>query len=281
METKRKTIIAHLREKIGRGEPIIGVGAGCGLSAKFAEKGGADLIIIYNSGRYRMDGAGSLLGMLPAGNANKVVLEMAPGVLGAVKETPVLAGVYPNPTLSGSLLDHHLRHLLEIGFAGIQNYPTVGLIDGTFRANLEESGLGYQNEVDCVAKANGMDILTTPYAFSAEEARLMTKAGADIIVAHMGLTTGGSIGADTAMTLDEAIEKVREIAQAAREVRGDVIVLSHGGPISEPADAEKVLQQVQECDGFYGASSYERIPLEKALTKRAAAFAETRKQPEG
>ncbi|MDN5916768.1 MAG: phosphoenolpyruvate hydrolase family protein [Pseudonocardia sp.] len=253
-----------------RGEPIVGGGAGTGLSAKCEEAGGIDLIVIYNSGRYRMAGRGSLAGLLAYGNANDIVVEMAAEVLPVVERTPVLAGV--NGTDPFMITDRFLRELTDLGFAGIQNFPTVGLIDGTFRANLEETGMGYGPEVDLVAAARAQDMLTTPYVFSADDARAMARAGADIIVCHMGLTTGGSIGAETAKTLDDCVALVDEWAAAALEVRDDVLVLCHGGPIAMPDDAAHVLSKARYCHGFYGASSMERLPTEKALTEQTRLF---------
>ncbi|HVJ86251.1 MAG TPA: phosphoenolpyruvate hydrolase family protein [Caulifigura sp.] len=269
MAESRKSILARLQSKIAAGRPIIGGGAGTGISAKCEEAAGIDLIVIYNSGRYRMAGRGSLSGLMPYGNANQVVKELAPEVLTAVKKTPVLAGVCgTDPFL---LRDHFLKELKALGFAGIQNFPTVGLIDGTFRANLEETGMGFQLEIDCIAAAHELDLLTTPYAFDPEQSRLLTEAGADIIVAHMGLTTSGTIGAQTARSMDESVTAVAEIAAAAKKVRSDVIVLCHGGPIAEPADAKYVLERC-EIEGFYGASSMERLPTEIAITGQVKKF---------
>ena len=270
MTESRSSILTRFREKIARSEPIIGGGAGTGISAKCEEAGGIDLIVIYNSGRYRMAGRGSLAGLLPYGNANEIVKEMAREVITAVTHTPVLAGVCGTDPFM--LRDHFLRELRDMGFAGIQNFPTVGLIDGTFRANLEETGMGFQLEVDCIAAAHELDLLTTPYAFDSDQARLLTEAGADIIVAHMGLTTSGSIGAETALTLEQCVPKVAAIADAARAVREDVIVLCHGGPIAMPEDARYMLQRLESIDGFYGASSMERLPTETALTARVKEF---------
>lgn len=252
------------------GEPIIGAGAGTGLSAKCEESGGADLIVIYNSGRYRMAGRGSLAGLLAYGNANDVVVEMAAEVLPVVEHTPVLAGV--NGTDPFMLADRFLRELADLGFAGIQNFPTVGLIDGVFRANLEETGMGYHLEVELIEAAHTADLLTTPYVFSAADARAMTAAGADIIVCHMGLTTGGSIGANTSKSLDECVALIDECAQAALDIREDVLVLCHGGPIAMPDDAAYVFRAARHCHGFYGASSMERLPVESALTEQVRAF---------
>ncbi|MCI2420425.1 phosphoenolpyruvate hydrolase family protein [Saccharopolyspora sp. K220] len=266
----RAEVMRGLRAKVERGEPIVGGGAGTGLSAKCEEAGGIDLIVIYNSGRYRMAGRGSLAGLLAYGNANDIVVEMAREVLPVVRHTPVLAGV--NGTDPFMLRDRFLAELRELGFAGIQNFPTVGLIDGTFRANLEETGMGYDLEVELVAAAREADLLTTPYVFSSADARAMTEAGADIIVCHMGLTTGGAIGAETAKSLDDCVALIDEWAQAAREVRDDVLVLCHGGPISMPGDAAHVLSRTKRCHGFYGASSMERLPTEKALIEQTKAF---------
>ncbi|WP_461154730.1 phosphoenolpyruvate hydrolase family protein [Saccharopolyspora tripterygii] len=266
----RAELLREFHAKAQRGEPIVGGGAGTGLSAKCEEDGGIDLIVIYNSGRYRMAGRGSLAGLLAYGNANDIVVEMAREVLPVVQRTPVLAGV--NGTDPFMLREHFLRELRELGFAGIQNFPTVGLIDGTFRANLEETGMGYGLEVELVAAAREADLLTTPYVFSADDARLMTEAGADIIVCHMGLTTGGSIGAETAKTLDDCVRLIDEWSEAAAEIREDVLVLCHGGPIATPADAAHVLSKTKRCHGFYGASSMERLPVETALTEQTKAF---------
>ncbi|MCB2009391.1 MAG: phosphoenolpyruvate hydrolase family protein [Geminicoccaceae bacterium] len=266
----RSAILERLRGKIARGEPVVGGGAGTGLSARCEEAGGIDLIVIYNSGRYRMAGRGSLAGLLAYGNANEIVVEMAREVLPVIHHTPVLAGV--NGTDPFMLRGPFLRQLREVGFAGIQNFPTVGLIDGTFRANLEETGMGYGLEVEMIAEAASMDLLTTPYVFNADEARAMAEAGADIIVAHMGLTTGGDIGAETALKLEDCPALIDDWAEAARSVRDDVIVLCHGGPISMPADAAWILDNTRLCQGFYGASSMERLPTEKALTAQTRDF---------
>lgn len=266
----RQEIVERLREKVDRGEPIVGGGAGTGLSARCEEEGGIDLIVIYNSGRYRMAGRGSLAGLLAYGNANEIVVEMAAEVLPVVRHTPVLAGV--NGTDPFMLRDRFLRELADLGFAGIQNFPTVGLIDGTFRANLEETGMGFAHEVDLVAAAHHHDLLTTPYVFSAEDARAMARAGADVVVCHMGLTTGGAIGAGTAKSLDDCVALTDEWAAAAREVRDDVLVLVHGGPVAMPEDAAHVLRTAKVCHGFYGASSMERLPTETALTEQTRAF---------
>jgi predicted TIM-barrel enzyme len=270
----RSDILRKLDDKIAAGLPIIGGGAGTGLSAKCEELGGIDLIVIYNSGRYRMAGRGSLAGLLAYGNANEIVKEMAREVLPVVRHTPVLAGV--NGTDPFMLPDLFLDELKALGFAGIQNFPTVGLIDGTFRANLEETGMGFQLEVEIIARAHAKDMLTTPYVFSAEDAVAMARAGADIIVCHLGLTTGGSIGAETALTLDACVDRIGAWADAARSVRKDVIVLCHGGPIATPDDAAYVLGRVSGCNGFYGASSMERMPTENAIEKQVRQFAAIR-----
>lgn len=266
----RSEILAKLRHKVGKGETVIGGGAGTGLSAKCLEAGGIDLIVIYNSGRYRMAGRGSLAGLLAYGNANQIVLEMASEVLPVVRHTPVLAGV--NGTDPFMILDDFLERLRQLGFAGVQNFPTVGLIDGTFRQNLEETGMGFDLEIDMIARASRLDLLTTPYIFDVDQARAMAKAGADILVCHMGLTTGGAIGAVTALTLDDSIARIEECAAAARHLRDDIIVLCHGGPIAEPDDAAYVLNRAPHCHGFYGASSMERLPTERAITAQVEAF---------
>lgn len=270
MSFTREQTLARLRERLAAGVPIIGGGAGTGISAKFEEVGGIDLIIIYNSGRYRMAGRGSLAGLMPYGDANQIVMDMAGEVLTIVKDTPVLAGVCASDPFRQ--MDLFLNEVQAIGFAGIQNFPTVGLIDGSFRANLEETGMGYDREVELVRIARQKDLLTTPYAFNTEEAERMADAGADVIVAHMGLTTKGTIGAETAFTLEQSVVKVQEIADAARGVRDDVIVLCHGGPIAMPEDAQFVLSRTNHVHGFYGASSMERLPVETALTEQVKAF---------
>jgi predicted TIM-barrel enzyme len=269
--SQRTEILTRLRTKLAQGRVVIGAGAGTGLSAKCEEAGGVDLIVIYNSGRYRMAGRGSLSGLLAYGNANEIVKEMAHEVLTAVRHTPVLAGV--NGTDPFMLRQPFLRELKAMGFAGIQNFPTVGLIDGVFRANLEETGMSYALEVECIGAATELDLLTTPYVFNADDARAMTEAGADIVVAHMGLTTGGAIGARTAKSLDACVGEVQTIIDAARSVRDGVMVLCHGGPISTPADAQFVLHRCVGLDGFYGASSLERLPTEQALTAEVSKFA--------
>ena len=266
----RQRILDAFRAKIARRQPIIGGGAGTGLSAKCEEAGGIDLIVIYNSGRYRMAGRGSLAGLLAYGNANEIVCEMAREVLPVVKRTPVLAGV--NGTDPFMIADEFLQRLIVLGFSGIQNFPTVGLIDGTFRANLEETGMGYGLEVALVERARALDLLTTPYVFSAEDARAMAAAGADVVVCHLGLTTGGSIGAGTALKLADCVAPIRDWGAAAQAVNSDVIVLCHGGPIATPEDAAWILGQCPECHGFYGASSMERLPTEQALTATTRTF---------
>ncbi len=252
------------------GRPIIGAGAGTGLSAKCAEAGGADLVIIYNSGRYRMAGRGSLAGLLPYGDANAIVVEMAGEVLPVVRSTPVLAGVCGTDPFR--LMPVFLRQLAEMGFTGVQNFPTVGLFDGTFRQNLEETGMGYDLEVEMIRAAHELDLLTCPYVFTPEEARAMAEAGADVLVPHMGLTTGGAIGAESARTLDESVELVQAMRDAAVEVRPDVLVLCHGGPIAEPDDAAYVLERTRGVVGFFGASSMERLPTEVAMTETLKRF---------
>ena len=266
----RKQAIARLRAQVDGGRPLIGAGAGTGLSAKCAEAGGCDLIIIYNSGRYRMAGRGSLAGLLPYGDANAIVVEMAAEVLPIVKETPVLAGVCGTDPFR--LMPVFLRQLKELGFSGVQNFPTVGLIDGTFRRNLEETGMGYVLEVEMIREAHELDLLTCPYVFDADQARAMAEAGADVIVAHMGLTTGGAIGAETAKTLDESIDLVQEIHDAAADVNPDVLCICHGGPIAEPEDAGYVLARTDGVVGFFGASSMERLPTETAMTENMRRF---------
>lgn len=270
MKNTRQSILGRLRKKIDAHQPIIGGGAGTGISAKCEEAGGIDLIVIYNSGRYRMAGRGSLSGLMAYGNANQVVKEMAFEVLTAVTHTPVLAGV--NGTDPFMIPHHFLKELRDLGFAGIQNFPTVGLCDGVFRANLEETGMSYKQEVEVIRLAHEMDLLTTPYAFNVDEARWMAEAGADIVVAHMGLTTSGTIGAQTAKSLDDSVTEVQAIADAARKVNPNVIILCHGGPIAMPDDAAYVLQRTKNVHGFYGASSMERLPTEKAITQQIKDF---------
>jgi predicted TIM-barrel enzyme len=266
----REQSLARLRERIAAGVPIIGGGAGTGISAKFEEVGGIDLIVVYNSGRYRMAGRGSLAGLMPYGDANAVVLEMAGEVLPVVADTPVLAGVCASDPFR--LIDRFLGELRQIGFSGVQNFPTVGLIDGVFRANLEETGMGYDNEVELIRLARAQQMLTTPYVFDPSQAEQMVDAGADVVVAHMGLTTKGAIGAHTARTLDDCVRDVQAIADAARGARSDVIVLCHGGPIAIPEDAQFVLERTQGVHGFYGASSMERLPVERALVDQVRQF---------
>jgi predicted TIM-barrel enzyme len=268
----RAEILGRLREKVQQRRPIVGGGAGTGLSAKGEEAGGIDLIVIYNSGRYRMAGRGSLAGLLAYGNANEIVVDMGKEVLTAVKSVPVLAGV--NGTDPFYDPDVFLRRLAEQGFSGVQNFPTVGLIDGTFRANLEETGMSYALEVDMIRRAHDLDLFTSPYVFSAEDAVAMTEAGADLVVCHMGLTTGGAIGAETAKTLDDCVELANAWSAAAREVREDVLVIVHGGPVAEPKDAAYVLSRAEGLHGFYGASSMERLPVERALIEQTRAFTE-------
>ena len=266
----RKDILARLNEMKAKRIPIVGGGAGTGLSAKGEEAGGIDLLIIYNSGRYRMAGRGSAAGLLAYGNANEIVKEMAVEVLPVVKHTPVLAGV--NGTDPFILMPRFLGELKDMGFSGVQNFPTVGLFDGAMRQSFEETGMGFGLEVDMIAQANAIDLLTTPYVFNPDEARAMTEAGADIVVAHMGVTTGGSIGATSAKTLDVCVDEIDAIAEAAMAVRKDVILLCHGGPIAMPDDADYVLKRTKNCHGFYGASSMERLPVETALKAQTERF---------
>jgi predicted TIM-barrel enzyme len=266
----RTEALAKLRNTVNQGGVIIGAGAGTGLSAKSVEAGGVDLIIIYNSGRYRMAGRGSLAGLLPYGDANAIVVEMASEVLPIVKQTPVLAGVCGTDPFR--VMPYFLKQLKEMGFAGVQNFPTVGLFDGTFRQNLEETGMGYALEVDMIRQAHELDLLTAPYVFSPEDAQAMARAGADVLVPHMGLTTKGAIGAQTAVTLDEAVKRVQAMRDAASEINPDVLVLCHGGPIAEPEDAAYVLSRTHGVVGFFGASSMERLPTEVAITENARRF---------
>lgn len=270
----RRELVSRYRGMIARGEPIIGGGAGTGLSAKGEEAGGIDLIVIYNSGRYRMAGRGSLAGLMPYGDANSVVMEMAGEVLPVVRNTPVLAGVCASDPFR--LMDRFLDEVKMAGFSGVQNFPTVGLIDGNFRANLEETGMSYQLEVDMIRMAHEKDLLTTPYVFSTKNAAAMAAAGADIIVCHLGLTTGGSIGAETSLKLTDCPQIVDEWSEAALEVNPDAIVLVHGGPVAMPDDAEFVLKNTRNCHGFYGASSMERLPTEIALVEQTKKFKEIR-----
>ncbi len=266
----RASILAALRAKVADGRAVIGAGAGTGLSAKCAEAGGVDLIVIYNSGRYRMAGRGSAAGLLAYGNANAIVKEMAYEVLPVVRKTPVLAGV--NGTDPFVLMPQFLAELKTMGFSGVQNFPTIGLFDGVMRASFEETGMGYGLEVDMIRLAHELDLLTTPYVFNAEEAKAMTAAGADIVVAHMGVTVGGSIGASSAKSLDTCVAEIDAIAAAAMKVRKDVIVLCHGGPIASPENANYILKHTRHCQGFYGASSMERLPTEIALTEQTRKF---------
>jgi len=266
----RGTILKDFKEKVARGEPIVGAGAGTGISAKMAEAGGADLIIIYNSGRYRMAGRGSLAGLLPYGDANAIVLEMAHEVIPVVKKTPVLAGICGTDPFRD--MEIFIKELIEAGFSGVQNFPTVGLIDGTFRENIEGTGMGYGKEVEAIKIAHEMDLLTVPYVFDEKQAKLMAQAGADILVAHMGLTTAGTIGAAVALTIDEAINKVMTIAKAGREVNPNIIVICHGGPLDEPQNVGYALERMPGIAGFFGASSIERLPVEKAIKEQVRAF---------
>ena len=274
MAFTREEILARLRQRVADGVPIIGAGAGTGISAKLEEAGGVDLIVIYNSGRFRMAGRGSLAGMMPYGDANAIVMDMAGEVLTVVEHTPVLAGVCGTDPFRQ--MDVFLKEVEEIGFSGVQNFPTVGLIDGVFRQNLEETGMGFGLEVKMVRMAAEMGLLTTPYAFQPEEGARMAEAGADIVVAHMGLTTKGAIGATTSLTLDESTDRVQAISDAARAINSEIIVLCHGGPISMPEDAEYVLQQTDGVDGFYGASSMERLPVETAMVDHIRKFKQIR-----
>ncbi len=270
MKTEKTDWKAKLLTAAARGELIIGAGAGTGLSAKCAEEGGVDLIIIYNSGRFRMAGRGSLAGLMPYGDANAIVLDMAREVLPIVRQTPVLAGVCGTDPFR--LMDSFLREVRSMGFAGVQNFPTVGLIDGMFRMNLEETGMGFSGEIEMIALAHELGLLTCPYVFDEEQAREMTRAGADLLVAHAGLTTKGSIGAKSAMTLEEAAAFVQRIVEAGKKERGDVLVLCHGGPIAEPADVAWIIEHTRELDGFFGASSIERLAAEVAITQQTRRF---------
>jgi predicted TIM-barrel enzyme len=266
----RAEILDRLRAQVAAGRPVVGAGAGTGISAKSAVAGGCDLIVVYNSGRYRMAGHGSLAGMLPFGDANGIVVELAAEVLPVVRKTPVLAGVCGTDPFR--LMPMFLRELRRLGFAGVQNFPTVGLVDGRFRANLEETGLGFRREMEMIRQAHELDLLTCPYVFDPKQARAMAEAGADVVVAHMGLTTGGSIGAETAFSLEEAVAAVQAIAEAAHATRADVLVLCHGGPIAEPDDAAYVLERTDRVAGFFGASSLERLPTERAIAEQARRF---------
>ncbi|MBW4829195.1 MAG: phosphoenolpyruvate hydrolase family protein [Clostridiaceae bacterium] len=271
----RTEILKRLRDEVSGGKVIVGAGAGTGISAKSAEAGGVDLIIIYNSGRYRMAGRGSLAGLLSYGDANEIVMEMGREVLPIVKDTPVLAGVCGTDPFR--VMDKFLEELKNQGFAGVQNFPTVGLIDGVFRQNLEETGMGYDLEVDMIRKASQLDMLTTPYVFDTEQAKKMAEAGADILVAHMGLTTKGTIGAKTALTLDDSVEKVQEICDAGKSVNPNIMVICHGGPIAMPEDAAYVLEKTEGVVGFFGASSIERIPTELAIKEQVESFKNIKK----
>jgi predicted TIM-barrel enzyme len=270
MAIARQEILQKLHEQAKAGVPIIGGGAGTGISAKCEEAGGIDLIVLYNTGRYRMAGRVSITGLFSYGDANQIMIEMAGEVLPVVKHTPVLAGV--NATDPFRLMPQFLRQVKDLGFSGVQNFPTVGLFDGKMRANMEACGLGYDKEVEMIRLAREMDLLTTPYVFNEEESRAMTKAGADLIVAHVGLTTGGSIGAAVALSMDEAIATVMRIARAAREIRPDVLVICHGGPFDEPEAVAEAMKRMPGINGFYGASSVERLPVERAITEQVAKF---------
>jgi predicted TIM-barrel enzyme len=268
--TDRSACLKRWRASSAQGIPILGAGAGTGISAKCAEAGGADLIIIYNSGRYRMAGRGSLAGLMPYGDANAIVMEMAREVLPIARETPVLAGVCGTDPFR--IMDVFLRDLKKLGFSGVQNFPTVGLIDGLFRENLEETGMGYALEVEMIAQAHELDLLTCPYVFNEDEARAMASAGADLLIAHMGLTTNGTIGARTAITLDQAVARIQGIQEAASAIHPEILVLCHGGPIAEPEDVQYVLSRTQGVCGFFGASSIERLPAERAITEQVSKF---------
>jgi len=270
MAFTRQEVLARLKKAIAEGRPIIGGGAGTGISAKFEEAGGIDLLVIYNSGRFRMAGRGSMAGLMPYGDANAIVMEMASEVLPVVKNTPVLAGVCGTDPFR--LMPVFLKQIKEVGFSGVQNFPTVGLCDGLFRKNLEETGMGFGLEVDMIHTAHEMDLFTTPYVFNTDEAKAMTKAGADVIVAHLGLTTKGAIGASTAVSLEEAPQRVQEICDRAKSVRADVICLCHGGPLAMPDDVAYVLKRVKGVHGFYGASSMERLPTEIAIKEQVEKF---------
>jgi len=270
MAVSRSEILKRLQAQNSSGKPIVGCGAGTGISAKFAEAGGADLIIIYNSGRYRMAGRGSLAGLMPYGDANGIVVEMAAEVLPVVKNTPVLAGVCGTDPFR--LMPVFLKQLKDIGFSGVQNFPTVGLIDGNFRANLEGTGMGYDKEIEAIRLAHELDLFTSPYVFDVDQARAMAKAGADQLVAHVGLTTAGSIGAAVALTLDQAIDKVMALAEAGRQVRKDILVICHGGPFDEPENVGTALAKMPGINGFFGASSIERLPTERAIRGQVQEF---------
>ena len=272
----RAQCLERLRHQVAAGKPIIGGGAGIGLSAKCAEAGGIDLIIIYNSGRFRMAGRGSLSGLMPYGDANQIVLDMAREVLPVIENTPVLAGVCGTDPFR--LMKYYLREVQSAGFSGVQNFPTVGLIDGVFRQNLEETGMGYGHEIDMIRTASELGLLTCPYVFDESQARAMARAGADVLIPHMGLTTKGMIGAHTALTLEQAAKRVQSLCDAAKAVKPDILVLCHGGPIAEPEDAQYVLSHTQSVVGFFGASSIERLPTETAITGCVQKFKELRLQ---
>ncbi len=272
---ERRVIVERLQDMVRRGVPIVGGGAGTGLSARCEEAGGIDLIIVYNSGRYRMAGRASSAGLLAYGNANDIVLEMAGEILPVVKHTPVIAGV--NGTDPFVIMPVFLRRLKELGFSGVQNFPTIGIIDGTFRVSLEETGINYATEVDMIREAHALDLLTTPYVFNADEAVAMAEAGADLIVAHLGVTSGGMIGATTTKSLDQSVSLIDEWGEAAKRVRSDVIVIAHGGPVSSPDDMRFVLERSTHCAGFYGASSMERLPTEIAMTRHVETFKAVRR----
>jgi predicted TIM-barrel enzyme len=270
MTISRQEILARLRAQMDAGKPIVGCGAGTGISAKFAEAGGADLIIIYNSGRYRMAGRGSLAGLMPYGDANQIVVDMAAEVLPVVKDIPVLAGVCGTDPFR--LMPVFLKQLKEMGYAGVQNFPTVGLIDGNFRANLEATGMGFDKEIEAIRLAHELDMFTSPYVFDTDQAEAMATVGADQLVAHVGLTTAGSIGAGVALTVDQAVERVMQIAEAGRRVRSDIIVICHGGPFDEPDNVGQALRRMPGIAGFFGASSIERLPTERAIRGQVEAF---------
>ena len=271
----RQEILKNFKERRAQGEILLGVGAGTGITAKSSEAGGADMLIIYNSGRYRMAGRGSLAGLLSYGDANQIVVEMGAEVLPVVKHTPVLAGVCGTDPFR--LMDKFLKQLKEMGFAGVQNFPTVGLIDGVFRQNLEETGMGYGLEVDMIRTAHELDMLTTPYVFDTTQAQEMAQAGADIVVAHMGLTTKGTIGATTALTLDDSVKRVQDICDAVKAVNSEAMVICYGGPIAEPEDARYVIEHTRNVDGFFGASSIERLAAERGIKAQTEAFKSIRK----
>jgi len=275
MAATRKEILEKFRKEVAAGNILVGVGAGTGITAKSSEAGGADMLIIYNSGRYRMAGRGSLAGLLSYGDANQIVVDMGAEVLPVVKKTPVLAGVCGTDPFR--IMDVFLKQLRDMGFAGVQNFPTVGLIDGVFRQNLEETDMGYGLEVDMIRKASALDLLTTPYVFDTDQAKAMAEAGADILVAHMGLTTKGSIGAKTALTLDDCVKRVQDIADAGRKAKPDIMVICHGGPIAEPDDARYIIKNTTGVDGFFGASSIERFAAEVGIKKQTESFKEIKR----